>query len=423
MAVFVSLSAGFEIKICNFLSIFSYKIKERDIQTAQRGITMENKKATLIKVSIRRLEPLGHMHTYESFADADRHLRGRCKALGADMFSTYSYQAVWEGEENFSVSGELVIDSSMRDDEKIVQEVINLSLANELLLYTLSPRREDLRNMVLRLQWQMERLLQDPLKKERALEIITRCEGVDEKRILSAYGMLSEMTENADLFMPLLRKVFPNAQQKLQNIKMLKNRSTWYINKAVMDFQRLATDVIACALNNEEEQFEENWKKLVNFCVMVSEEQKYADERLTFIGKKLYLLGDSDLRLIKDEAFGQIKPFSEESSSEYFARNNKIKRAYYSNGDNELTSCGNSSQEGVASDECVYLKLYADEYRKKKSRISSRLVMSIHTAKSLLHDGKISKEQLKSMIGRYDPMAVQFESYPDHVLDYIDNNI
>ena len=413
---------GDEIKICNFLSIFFYKIKEKDIQTAQRGITMDNRKAKLIKLSIRRLEPLGHIHTYESFADADRHLRGRCKALSADMFSTYSYQAVWEGEENFSVSGEIVIESSMRDDEIIVQEAVNLSLANDLLLYTLSPRKEDLRNMVLRLQWQMERLLQDPIKKERALEIITGCEGVDEKRILTAYGMLREMVDSADLFMPLLRKVFPNAQQKLQNIKMLKNRSTRYINKAVMDFQRFATDVIACALNNEDEQFEDNWKKLVNFCILVSEDQKYADERLTFIGRELYLLGDSDMRLIRDEAFGQVKPFSEESSGEYFVRNNKIKRAYYSNGETGFTTCGNSSRKKAVSDECVYLKLYADEYRKRKNRISSRLDLSIRTAKSLLNDGKVSPARLKTMIASYDPMAIQFDSYPDRVLEYVGSN-
>ena len=145
--------------------------------------------------------------------------------------------------------------------------------------------------MVLRLQWQMERLMSDKTKTDLALAIITRCEGVDKDRILTGYTMLRGLVDSVDMFLPLFRKVFPNAQQKLENIRMLKNRSSVYINEAVKRFQGVATDVLLDALNNKQEHFEKSWQKLVDFCVSVSEEQRYADERLTSIGKEIYRFG------------------------------------------------------------------------------------------------------------------------------------
>lgn len=361
----------------------------------------------LLQVNIRRVEPIGHMHVYESFADADKHLQGRCRALDTDASSTYSYRAVWERD--FAIEGEFSIDSSMQDEKHIIQQVINLKLADDLLLYMLAPRRDDLRKMVLRLQWQMERLMQDQRKREKALDIITSCEGVDEKGILTGYEMLREMVDSVDLFLPLLKKVFPNAQQKLQNIRMLKNRSNRYIQEAIKDFQSLGIDVLSDALNNEEGHFEESWQKLVNFCVNVSEEQKYADERLTTIGRNIYYLSERDMRLIKDEAFGQIKPFSEEASREYFSRNKKIKYAYYNKA--EIVPKRKSS---IWND--LYLELYADGYIKIEAGRLSRLDISVYIARLLMSKHGITPAQIKNLIVTNDPLAVQFPAYADIVM-------
>lgn len=369
---------------------------------------MENDALKLVKVNLRRLNPLGHLHMYNSFLDADKHLRNRCRVLETYAFSTYSCCVEWEN--GHTVRGELTIDSSMQNNEHIVQDFVNLSLANDLLLYTLLPCRNDLRNMVLRLQWQMERLLQEPEKKSRALDIIMNCEGVDKNNILSSYEMLRNIVDSVDYFLPLLKKVFPNAQQKLQNIRMLQKRSKRYVNSAVKDFKKLAVAVISHALNNEATEFKGSWDELVDFCVTVSEEQKYADERLTALGKELYLISPADASLIKEAALGQVKPFTEEASQEFFARNDKIKLAYYN-----MKERVHNKKELNAEDN-LYLELYASGYLKNEGERLSRLDLSIYTTKSLMDSHKLGQEHLKSLISRNDPMAVQFSAYPDIVL-------
>ena len=368
-------------------------------------------KKNLAYVHLRRMEPPGRLHTYRSFAEADEHLRRKSQTLPPNSFLIYSYEIAWEGD--CSLNGELSIDSSIQQDACIVQEFVNLTLASNLLLYKLSPSKDDLRKTVLHLQWQMERLMQDPKVKEDALAIATSCKGVDEEAILSSYDMLREMVGNVDMFLPSLKTVFPNAQQKLENIRHLKNRSQRYIGEAVSIFHDLASDALYAALNNEQKLFQKKWNKIVKFCVEIFRDQKYADERLTTLGRKLYHLGSMDASLIDEKLNGEIRPFPEEASQEFIHRDMQVKKAFY-----------NSMMEDRKTDEMqIYLLVYADSYFRKEARqISSRYLLSVCTAGELLRNHAVSRDCLKSLILSYDPMAVHFPSYPEIVLDRLEKD-
>ena len=367
-----------------------------------------NDKALLEKILVRRLEPLGHIHTYKSFKDANRHLINKCNTLHSECSISYFYEIFWEPD--YHMRGELTIDSSMKTKEDIIQDSMNLTLANDLLLYILTPDKESLMKIVLRLQWQMERLMLDQKKKEQSLAIITHCEGIDEDKILAGYDMLQNMTDSVDMFLPLLRRVFPNAQQKLENIRLLNNRSKAFIREAVTQYQRYAADVLTYALNNETKKFDKSWEKLVDYCVKVSEEQKFADERLTFIGKNLYFLGQNDIDFVKNQINGQLVPFSEEASIEFRLRDKLIKQNYF-----KKQTVSNKLGSSTPHD-YLYMELYADMYVRKAISNISRKELSVYVARELFHNYKIGLDEIKHLILTVDPMAVQCPSYPDIVL-------
>ena len=252
--------------------------------------------------------------------------------------------------------------------------------------------------------------MSDKTKTDLALAIITQCEGVDKDRILTGYTMLRGLVDSVDMFLPLFRKVFPNAQQKLENIRMLKNRSSVYINEAVKRFQGVATDVLLDALNNKQEHFEKSWQKLVDFCVSVSEEQRYADERLTSIGKEIYHLGKADITFIKDKLNGRIIPFPEDASREFHLKDKKIKRAFF--GKDEK----NGGKTRNASEDTLYMLIYADMYAKNDPFRVSRQFLSMHVADELLHNFHLDEEKTKALIMTCDPMAVRSPSYPELVI-------
>lgn len=368
----------------------------------------DTEKAKLLKVSIRRLEPLGHIHRYTNFSQADNHLKNKCHSMEANICCSYSFEITWE--KGYSYSGELVIDNSMESRDTIIQDTVNLSLANNLLLYILSPQRDDLRKMILRLQWQMERLMQDRQKTEMALDIIQHCEGIDTESILSGYEMLHDMVDSVDMFLPLLKKVFPNAQQKLDNIRMLKNRSTAYIDEAIKQFQGFSTDVLSAALNNEQELFDKSWSKLIDFCVVIFNEQKYADERLTTIGRAIYYLGKADIILVRKNTNSQIVPFSEDASREFMQRDKRIKRAYFNRGEKIPQELCESSGDNI------YLEIYADMYTRRDILTLSRQGLSKYVAGELVKNHSMSTDAVRSLMLEFDPMAVQFPAYPDIVL-------
>ena len=371
-------------------------------------------KSRLVKVCIRRMEPLGHVHTYSSFSEADRHLFSKCRTLETDFTVPYSYEVAWENGR--IILGDLVIDNDMTSKDCIIQDCINSILANDLLLYTLEPDRNKLISITLRLQWQMERLMLDQQKKDYALAIITECEGVDEEKILASYELLRKTVESVDMFLPLLKKVFPNARQKLESIRSMKNRSNIYRHEAVKRYQGLASAVLSAALNNEQERFESSWQKLVDFCIQLSEEQRYADERLTSLGRELYLLGASDTDLITQKAGGHLRPFSEDSSQEFRLRDKKIKQAFFKT-DERVPKKGNRK----VSKNGQYMELYANVYAKKEGAMS-RQSLSEYVAGVLLSKYRMTADEVKSLIMSHDPMAVQFPSYPDIVVSAVCNS-
>ena len=377
--------------------------------------TKDSSKAKVSSIKVRKLEPLGQMHVYRNFADADRHLLERAKTFAPDFMAVYGYEILWD--EGYSFKGELSIDSSVQKQQKLIQNALNLGLANSLLLYSISPPKDELRKMVLRLQWQMERLMQDQHDREAALNIITKCEGVDEKSILSSYENLREMTDHADMFLSLLKKVFPNAQQKLENIRNMKNRSRKYIDEATQGFQQIATEVISAALNNESKLFDESWEKLIRFCVHLSEEQKIADERLTTLGRKIYHISKSDADLIEKKIYGLIKPFSEESSQEFLSRDMKIKRSFYGKSEKAPIPKRKEKSNEMAMHIKLYAKLYADGYAIKEGELVSRRNLSVYAASMLQKNHSYSQDLIKSVILMCDPMAVQFPEYPEVILE------
>ena len=352
----------------------------------------EKKLHALLQLELWGDAPPSKLHIYKSFEKADEHLRKAAGKLYPEECRSYEFTARWD--DDFSSGGHITIERDDTRSKNIIIDNLASGLRRNLLLWSDGSTKNDLLQMVSQPQWQVDRLFLDQDLQDESLKMLLECDGFDHEKIEQDYMMMHRVVLLIDAYHPLLMKIFPNAVQKLQLARSMPNRTDAYKKEVEHEFMLLSSDAIHAAMTDNEPFFERAWTKLVSLCVEISDEARYADERVTNVGKKLYYLADDDAILLKKSLNGLSGPLSNESEYEFWIRDKAVAAA--------LTT----SKEDHSNYMAIFRSLYARHYI-SNDRKWSRLALSQKAAQILLSKYKLQRGVVAGIISDSDPMAEQ----------------